>query len=100
VAGGTSYVPLIEVVSLGGEIVIGPGVNVADTPAGTCPSVMWSQVVVALHATVGATMAATRTSATIEPLMILLTVDPLGLRRATARLRSRVLIVLALGRQR
>jgi hypothetical protein len=67
---------LIEVVLFGGAITIGPGVNVADTPGGTFPNVMWSQVVVAVQATVGATIAATRTSAAIVPPMILLTVDP------------------------
>jgi len=31
---------LIDVVLLGGEIVIGPGVKVAETPTGTCSKVM------------------------------------------------------------
>jgi hypothetical protein len=69
-------VPLIEVVLLGGEIVISPGVNVADTPTGTFPSVMWSQVGVALHANVGATMVATRTSAATVPPTTLFMVGP------------------------
>jgi hypothetical protein len=33
-------VPLIDFVLLDGEIVIGPGVKVAEAPAGTCPKVM------------------------------------------------------------
>jgi hypothetical protein len=69
---------LIEVVLFGGEIVIGPGVNVADTPTGTFPSVMWSHVTVAVWASVGATMVATRTSAAIAPPMTLFIVDPLS----------------------
>jgi hypothetical protein len=76
VAGGTSYVPLIEVALLGGEIVIGPGVRRADTPTGTFPSVMWSHVTVAVWASVGATMVATRTSAAIVPPMTLFMVGP------------------------
>jgi len=79
-------VPLIEVVLFGGEIVIGPGVKVADTPLGTLPSVMCSQVTVAEWARVGATMAPTRTSATIVAPMTLLMSDPcLRLRLSIAR---------------
>ena len=55
--------PLIEVVLLGGLITIGPGVSVADTPLGTLPRVMWSQVAEAVWASAGATTRATSRNA-------------------------------------
>lgn len=66
----------MDVVALAGAIVIGPGVNVADTPTGTFPNVMWSQVTVAVCARVGATMTAIRRSAPIVPPMTFLIVGP------------------------
>lgn len=68
--------PSIDVVALAGAIVMGPGVSRAETPAGTFPNVMWSQVTVAVCARVGATMAATRRSAPIVPVTSLLIVGP------------------------
>jgi hypothetical protein len=64
------------VLAFAGAMVIGPGVRVAETPFGTFPKVMWSQVTVAVCARVGATMAATRRSAPIVPLMTFLIVGP------------------------
>lgn len=88
--------PLIEVVGLGGVIVIGPGVRLADTPTGTFPSVMCSQVTVAVWARVGATMATTRTSAAIVAPMTLLIAGPSGSASpVNCPVRSRALIVLA-----
>lgn len=54
---------MIEVVPLGGLITIGPGVRVAETPFGTLPRVMWSQVALAVWASVGATIRAMRINA-------------------------------------
>jgi hypothetical protein len=86
---------LIEVVSLAGEIVIGPGVNVADTPSGTLARMMCSQVTVAVCARVGATMATTRTSAAIVAAMTLLNIGPQARPSpVNCPVRSRVQIVL------
>ena len=54
---------MIEVVLLGGLITIGPGVRVAETPFGTLPRVMWSQVALAVWASVGAAIRAMRINA-------------------------------------
>lgn len=82
--------PLIEVVLLGGLITIGPGVSVADTPLGTLPRVMWSQVAEAVWARVGATITATSMSAATVPVMSLRIVGPSASCRGARQLGGHV----------